>query len=400
MYGQSILHIAGLRDLLLGQVAIDKGLLSAPEVAEICLRHVTRGATNSSVVMEELAAAGNLTAERVQEIEDEADRRIRVAARVHSGTDRRAAPRDGSSDLPPSEALRPMVEGRYADFALVACGGRGLIYSCQDRELRRRVAMKLRKPQVDGDLSDPLSFVPPQGGPELVAFEREREELIEEARKQGRVGHPGVVPVLELGQTPRGVPFFTMTCGTGLTLGDALARPGRVDIDALDVLRQVAETVSHVHESTHCVHLDLNPGNVMLGSVGEAYVMDFGAASLPGKWTSPEGFRAAGTPGWTAPELQSDRCRIHPSQDIYALGAVLYHVLTGDRPFPGQSLIAPFRSPGVPRLLPPSHMIPAAEERLSSLCMQCLAVKPKERPQSAREVAERLRIALAGRRTR
>ena len=294
---------------------------------------------------------------------------------------------------------RAMPAGRYTDFVLRAQGGQGLIYFARDLDLDRWVAVKFLRPTTsDADLGDPLAFTPPTDAAALRAWKQACEGFVAEARRMAAMVHPGILSVFEVGQTQRGVPYFTMPRGTGWSLQDALVEGSAADFDGLDVLAQVADAVGHAHQKHGLVHGDLSPANVMLGHRGEAFVLDWGEARRVGCWASRHGVPAAGTPGWIAPELYEDSCRIDATIDVYALGAMLFHVLTGRMPFPGQAQVFRARAGAAARVLPPTDLIPAADQRLSDLCMACLATEPDDRPHDALEFARRLRIARAGRR--
>lgn len=390
MYGRSIVTCEGLKDLLIGQIAVEEELLPAPIVAEICLSNMTRGRGRPSIVVELLGRAGNFSAQRLHWLESEADRQIL------GGGHGAVAPSQGAHDGRPLQTMRA---DRYVDFTLLARGGCSRVYMAFDRELTRWVAMKvLDGGEAGRDLSDPLHLEAPSSGANAERYQRARERFVLEARRQAKMVHPCVLSVFEVGETPNGVPYFVMPRGTGLTLRDALAEQRLERGKALNLLCRVAEAVGCVHERHDLVHCDLNPGNVMLGEHDEAYILDFGEARRPGSWASLQGVPAAGTPGYAAPELLGAACRIDTTLDTYALGAMLYFVLTGSAPFADRTLL-PIAAPSTDRrVLAPAEMIPAANQRLSDLCQRSLATAPEDRPPHAREFAAQLRVALAGRR--
>jgi serine/threonine protein kinase len=412
MYARSILSRESLRDLLLAHIAVEESLVPGHVVAEICLASFLRERGQPSIVPELVAEAGKFTAERVHWLDRETERQL--SARGHVDVDpavsrrranarRRPLPGIVRPSGPAGEAptvVRSMAEGRYSDFLLRAQGGRGLVYFAWDGDLTRWVALKVLAPwDEDTALHDPLQFRRPTTGPDASAYQRAYDAFVVEAKRMARMVHPGILSVFEVGETPHGIPYYVMPRGTGFTLRDALAEGPPAGFDGPALLCHVAETVAYAYECHDLVHCDLNPGNIMIGRHGDTHVLDWGEARRPGNWTSPYGAPAVGTPGWVAPELLRTPCRISATIDVYALGAMLFHVLTGSAPFSGQIPLLPARVASEQRTLPPTARIPAADQRLSDLCMRCLDEDPDQRPPSPRAFAEELRAALAGRRS-
>ncbi|MBL8606044.1 MAG: protein kinase [Myxococcales bacterium] len=284
-------------------------------------------------------------------------------------------------------------------------GGLGEVLLCRDRCLGRDVAMK----RIAGSR--------PVAGTYSARFLRE-------ARVQGRLEHPAVVPVHDLGVDERGAPFFTMRRVRGSTLADALdrmrARSGDVTLhQLLAAWVRVALAVHYAHTSG-VVHRDLKPENVMLGDFGEVYVLDWGVAKVSGPdeaevapldesgerpvLAAPAGDEAltdgmVGTPAYMAPEqIRGDR--VDARTDVYALGAILFEILTltplhpevtasklRERAERGPDARARDRAPE--RDVPPE---------LEAACLRATELDPARRYPSARALAEAVERFLSGHR--
>lgn len=280
------------------------------------------------------------------------------------------APRpDDQPSLSPGE----MVAGRYRVVRFLARGGMGEVYEVEDLELRERVALKTVRSDVARD---------------QVAVERFRRE-IQLARK---VTHPNVCRIFDVA-FHGGLIFLTMELLEGESLAQRLRRAGRLSTEeALPIARQMTEALQAAHQAG-VVHRDLKPGNVVLtesrGGV-RAVVTDFGLArlesgepQLASDLTAQAG--VVGTPAYLAPE-QVEGKEITASVDIYALGIVLYEMITGTVPFTGETAL----SVAIRRLreTPPSPKVhlPGLDTRWESAILRCLERKPEDRFAAAPEV--------------
>jgi serine/threonine protein kinase len=182
-------------------------------------------------------------------------------------------------------AVLPDLSGtRYELESEIGRGGMGIVYAARDRELDRRVALKI----VDGMLA---------GEAKLIA----------------RLEHPAVVPIYETGSLPDGHVFYAMKLVGGARLDRYIAGAPSL-AECLRVIRRAGEALAFAH-AQGIIHRDLKPQNVMVGEFGEVYVMDWGVEAV------------AGTPAFRAPEAHLD-----PRSDIYALGALLRFVLPNPAP--------------------------------------------------------------------
>jgi serine/threonine-protein kinase len=291
---------------------------------------------------------------------------------------------------------------RYAVLARLGEGGMGEVNLCLDQRIGRDVAMKV----MHKDRGLP---------PGRARFERE-------ARVQGQLDHPAVVPVYDLGLLPDGTTFFTMKRVRGLTLADILHRREAGDESfvasyslrrLLTALSSVCLALSFAHDRG-VVHRDVKPGNIMLGAYGEVYLLDWGVAKVGTRASSPElDARVApgpevsrtihgeflGTPGYMAPEqARGDAGAIDARADVYAIGVVLFEMLAG------QPLIEPTTAPvmlaatlgGVDARLSRRAPGRVVAPELEAICVRATALDPAARFASARELHDELERYLAG----
>jgi serine/threonine-protein kinase len=276
---------------------------------------------------------------------------------------------------------RPLLSAeRYTLGDVIGRGGMGEVYSARDRLMGREVAIK----RLRGEYPD-----------------RALDRFMREACIQGRLEHPAIVPVHDLGVDADGVPFFVMKRLAGTTLTQILAKPDPQKHSRQRLLRAFVD-VCYAMELAHsrgCVHRDLKPSNIVLGELGEVYVIDWGIAKVAGlsepDITTPspddseltvEGV-ALGTPGYMAPEQQRGDRDVDARADVFSLGCVLFEILTGQRLLP-TSLSA------ISEVLPKLDARPSvrATQRdiapeLDSICVFATSINREHRPASARELA-------------
>ena len=230
----------------------------------------------------------------------------------------------------------PALE-RYAVVGELGRGGMGLVFEVEDQDLRRRLALKVAR---RADLAS---------AEHDAGVRRRLARFLEETEVTGRLGHPGIVPVHERGVDEAGRPYFTMPLVQGTDLQRAMElarqeREGWTRARLLDALARVCETVAFAH-SRGVVHRDLKPTNVMIGEFGEVYVLDWGLARdleraerLGGGGAELESADSGltlsgdvvGTPAYMSPEQAEGRVEeVGPATDVYAAGAMLYHLLAG-----------------------------------------------------------------------
>jgi len=248
---------------------------------------------------------------------------------------------DWAGGAPPSSSTGPVAmphtvsRGAHLDFQkVVASGGYADVHTAEDQHLRRRVAVKMLR---DGEGNDD-------------AIERLR--FYEEAQITAQLDHPNIPPVHEVGVMPDGRHFFTMQFVRGWTFADAMGdggvASGNTLMEGLKIFLRVCEAVAFAH-SKGILHRDIKPENVMVGRHGQVYLMDWGIAQVVGQARPSEADTqetaqvsldhlqpeepgtVVGTPAWMAPE-QARGAAVDERTDIYALGGLLYWLLTGKAP--------------------------------------------------------------------
>ena len=251
--------------------------------------------------------------------------------------------------------------GRYRMGALLATGGMGEVWAAHDLLLDRAVAVKVLGGALAGD-------------------GRAAERLRREARAAGRLEHPGIARVLDLGEHD-GRPYLVMELLEGESLAARIDRAGPMPPDeAARVVTAVADALQAAH-TAGVVHRDVKPGNVFLTTAGEVKVLDFGIA-----WSAHDAALTTGELLGTAAYLAPERVLGHratPAADIYALGVVLYELLAGHRPFEASSEVE--LAMAHVNANPPSlrEVAPSAPPFLVAACHQAMAKDPSARPPSA-----------------
>ncbi|MCK5942680.1 MAG: serine/threonine protein kinase, partial [Planctomycetes bacterium] len=325
--------------------------------------------------------------------------------------------RPGSAEILDRLQDRGASKPRYRLDGELARGGMGAILKAYDEDLRRDLAMKV---MLDG-----------KGGsgatPDQVD-ERSLARFLEEAQVTGQLDHPGIVPVHELGLDDGGRVYFTMQLVRGRDLDSVLPEIDAGDGEwtltrALGVVLRVCEAMAYAHERG-VVHRDLKPGNVMVGRFGEVYVMDWGLARVAGhddgrdlrvREADPadaddgSGQPASelrtmdgdviGTPAYMAPEqARGEIDRVDARSDVYAVGAILYRLLTGSAPhMPRQGrrttievLLAVRREPPEPI----EQLRKGVPAELVAICDKAMARDPADRYQGMMALAADLRAYL------
>jgi DNA-binding NarL/FixJ family response regulator len=280
-------------------------------------------------------------------------------------------------------AVEPVVGSTFADHRLDAVAGRGgmaVVYRATDLMLDRTVALKLITPAV---AQDPWF---------RARFDRER-------RLAATVDHPRVVPIYRAGEE-RGHLYLTMRYIDGTDLRHVLFQGGRLDPGrAVEIVTQVADALDAAHEHG-LVHRDVKPANVLLsGRDGQAFLTDFGVSRtrlLPADETglTRPGF-AVGTPDYMAPE-QAEGTAVDGRADVYSLGCVLFHALSGAVPYElGSELekLYAHKHQPPPALAATRPDLPPA---ISDVLERALAKDPRERPPTAGTFARESATALAG----
>ena len=336
-----------------------------------------------------------------------------------SGFDQRrsvvaALERMGGTD-PETGQLIPVY--KYEMKGKLGQGGMGEVHKVLDRDLRREVAMKMLRPKGSSSV----------GEEEMLRF-------IKEAQATGRLEHPNIVPVHDLGIDSEGRIYFTLKYVKGVSLKEVIR--GRRDGKQLDdgrkfrdvwsprqmieILISVCNAIAYAH-SKDILHRDIKPDNIMLGRFGEVLVMDWGLAKILSNRVpkadskEQEAFldltmrasldsnmtlegAVAGTPAYMAPEQAAGRIsELDEHTDVYSLGAMLYEILSGEPPYKGSTALEVVRKVNQE---PPAalqtgmHGFKPIPRELKAICEKAMARDPKQRYASAQEMRNDLQAYL------
>ncbi len=279
---------------------------------------------------------------------------------------------DSEATLPPTDpdgGPLPQIPG-YHIVRVVDEGGMGVVYEARQRDLGRTVAIKM----ISGM----------RLGPTQVARFRA------EAEASARLQHANFVQIFEVGQV-NGRPFFSMEYVDGGSLAQHLRHTRPSPRHAAELVCTLAQAIHTAHERG-IVHRDLKPSNVMLTAAGIPKIGDFGLAKrLDDDAGHTRTGEVLGTPSYMAPEQAAgQKEQIGPATDVYALGAILYELLTGRPPFRGDSPLDSLRQVTTQDPVTPSRLAPSTPPDLEAICLKCLEKAPAARYASAHELAEDL----------
>lgn len=334
---------------------------------------------------------------------------------------------DAEPDLIQQLAAKGPQDSRYKLQGELARGGMGAIVKIWDKEVRRNLAMKV----ILGKARDDESSGPTVAPQKLARF-------LEEAQITGQLDHPGIVPVHEIGLDSQGQVYFTMKLVKGVELREIFnhvrdGKDGWSVTRALGVMSKVCDAMSYAHDKG-VIHRDLKPANVMVGKFGEVYVMDWGLARVVGsketkdirlkdvkssaasvkterredRESTPDSPLVTmdgdivGTPAYMAPEqAMGDVERVGARADVYAVGAMLYHLLSGEVPYvprgakmsPHTVLLAVLNGPPKPI----QQLAPRAPAELIAICEKAMARDPGKRYQTMLELQTDLQAYIEGR---
>lgn len=322
------------------------------------------------------------------------------------------------ADLAPAKdvALYIAPEGhrndaRYVERRELGAGGMGRVAVVFDHHMQREVALK----QLHGFLSNTKLDSALKDGPISIRSTAEL-RFVNEARITGQLDHPGVIPVYDLGQRADGSLYYTMRLLRGRTLSSMLL--GRSLLQRLELLPQyidLCNTIAYAHKH-RVVHRDLKPDNVMLGDFGETVVLDWGLAKVVGEKdiqaaafaTHTEELRRAptnatiagapmGTPAYMPPEqARGDLEAINERADVYALGAILYELLTARPPYTGESALAIVDAVLKGDLKRPREIEAACPPELEAIALRALQADSAQRYPDAIALAADVRAFLTG----
>ena len=320
------------------------------------------------------------------------------------------SPRPASVQPAAMKDLLPQTIAGHEITGILGSGGMGKVFLAKEPVLGREVALKVLKPK---------------DARELLLMHR----LLDEAVVTGRLGHPGIVPIYQVGKDPEFGLWYTMKVVEGKSLDDILndlreelpAAVERYTLPALlDIFKRTCEAVAFAHHHG-VVHRDLKPANIMIGEFGEVVLMDWGLARMPDENAEHEMLAPAsamllaneagvdsqkrtsvrtikGTPGYMSPE-QARADPAGPPSDVYALGAILYQILTKRLPVDGRGVQELLAKTVAGQIVPPEKRagVRGLPKSLCQMAMKALSLDPAARFPTARDFAREVEAFLDGR---
>jgi serine/threonine-protein kinase len=346
---------------------------------------------DSQITPEEACAA---SPELLPEVRRQWQQMCRVRAELDMLFPPSTGAHPGSASFSAECTPLPRVHG-YDVQGVLGHGGVGVVYKARHRRLNRPVALKML---LAGPYAQP----------------RERERFVREAEAVAALRHPNIVQVYDVGDV-EGRPFFTMELVEGGNLAAKIAGAPQPAAWAASLMGTLAEAV-HVAHQSGIVHRDLKPANILLQkdegrglrdepdpssdsslslppSSFVPKITDFGLARrLEGEQGLTISGVLVGTPSYMAPEqARGDKSAIGPATDVYALGTILYELLTGRPPFRGEKATATLQQVVAEEPVPPARLNPAVPRDLQTICLKCLHKEPPRRYASAQALADDLR---------
>jgi serine/threonine-protein kinase len=336
--------------------AVEELCRDFPELAEELRRRVRALEALDPVLREAPAAANELST-------------WTVAPRGKDDSTQREA------GVSPLSSRLPAVPG-YELLRVVGRGGMGVVYEARHTRLGRRVALKM---VLSG----------------AHASEAQRQRFRAEVEAVARLQHPHIVQIYEVGEHD-GLPYCALEFVDGGSLDEKIGGTPQPPRQAAELAATLAEAVQAAHAG-RIVHRDLKPSNILLTRTGTPKIGDFGLAKrLDGAPGLTATGHVMGTPSYMAPEQAAARKGVGTAADVYALGAILYELLTGRPPFRAATHLETLRQVASVEPVPPSRLQPNVPRDLETICLKCLQKEPGKRYITAQHLADDLRRFLEG----
>jgi serine/threonine protein kinase len=288
------------------------------------------------------------------------------------------ATRTGEPAVWPTLDLSETGQRTFGDYELleeIGRGGMGVVYRAHQCSLDREVAIKFIAAGIDDSLH-------------VTRF-------LAEARSAARLVHPNIVPVYEVGSID-GLHYLSMPLMRGLSLADRLDKGPLTPEEALSLLLKLCDAIHYAHR-LGLLHLDLKPANILIDEHQQPLVADFGLARHMDGQGGVDAQEVSGTPQYMAPEqILIKQYRLTHATDLYALGALLYRVLTGVSPHGEGQSDDVIRRAVAGRIRPPRDLMASLGRDLDAVCMKCLELQPSDRYASVAALADDLRRVRDG----
>ena len=267
--------------------------------------------------------------------------------------------------------------GDYEILNEINKGGMGVVYRARQVSLNRIVALKMIRA---GEFAD----------------QEQIQRFYVEAEAAANLDHPNIVPLYEVGQN-NGQHYFSMAYVDGQSLAEVLREQLPPQRTAAQYVQTASEAIHYAHE-LGVLHRDIKPGNVLIDTAGLVRVTDFGLAKRIGSDSDlTRESQVLGTPEYMSPEqAKGENDQLAPASDVYALGALLYALLTGRPPFRADNWMATLRQACEKEPVSPREINPAIDRDLETITLKCLEKEPTQRYQSAAALAAELGRFLRG----
>jgi serine/threonine protein kinase/formylglycine-generating enzyme required for sulfatase activity len=311
-------------------------------------------------------------AELIRQLEMKCEKNHLAAKNPSSGVELK----DLSGTFISSQTVSDLRNGRYRFSRKLGQGAYGAVYLAQDMDLKRQVAVKVPTREALEGLIDIESY--------LV-----------EAQNAAALDHPNIVTVYDVGRTIDGSIYVVSKFIDGCSLADWIKKNQSDYGTIAKMIERIAEALDHAHQ-TRLIHRDIKPSNILIEeSSGAPYVADFGLAIREEDYLQDG--RVAGTPSYMSPEqIRGEGHRLDGRSDLFSLGVVMYQMLTGKLPFPGQTHEEIAHEITTIEAIPPRHLKGDLPGELERVCLKLLRKRASERYSSGRELAEDLRGWLLG----